>query len=199
MAHDVFLTYSKNDKTTAQSACAALERSGIRVWMAPRDVVPGADWPASIIGAINRSRAMVLIFSRHANSSQQVKREVERAVNKGIPVIPFRIEDVAPSDSLEYLISAPHWLDAFTPDLEEHLARLASAAKGASGGRGPAHWRRTPRDAAAVVSVAASGNRSPRSGQVAMGVGCHDCGRRRTRVMVAVLDARHRDGPAQSH
>ena len=101
MAHDVFLTYSKKDQTTADAACAALERSGIRVWMAPRDVVPGADWPASIIGAINRSRAMVLVFSRHANSSQQVKREVERAVNKGIPVIPFRIEDVPPSDSLE--------------------------------------------------------------------------------------------------
>ena len=63
MAHDVFLTYSKKDQTTADAACAALERSGIRVWMAPRDVVPGADWPASIIGAINRSRAMVLIFS----------------------------------------------------------------------------------------------------------------------------------------
>ena len=129
MAHDVFLTYSKKDQTTADAACAALERSGIRVWMAPRDVVPGADWPASIIGAINGSRAMVLIFSSHANSSQQVKREVERAVNKGIPVIPFRIEDVPPSDSLEYLISAPHWLDAFTPDFEGHLARLASAAK----------------------------------------------------------------------
>jgi hypothetical protein len=40
---------------------------------------------------------MVLVLSATANTSTQIKREVERAVNKGIPVIPLRIEDVAPS------------------------------------------------------------------------------------------------------
>lgn len=129
MAHDIFLTYSRKDQITADAACAALERHGIGVWMAPRDIVPGADWPASIIGAINGARAMVLIFSSRANNSTQVKREVERAVSKGLPIIPFRIEDVPPSPTLEYLISSDHWLDAFAPGPEAHLERLGTAAR----------------------------------------------------------------------
>src|SRR5262245_47756102 len=56
-------------------------------------------------------------------------REVERAVHVGIPVVPFRIEDTAPSQALEYFISAPHWLDALTPPLEQHLRRLADTVE----------------------------------------------------------------------
>ena len=125
MAHDVFISYSSNDKPTADAACAVLEQKGIRCWIAPRDIVPGADWGESIIDAINDARALVLVFSSHANASPQIKREVERAVNKGIPIIPLRIEDVAPTTSLEYFISTPHWLDAYNPPLERHLTYLA--------------------------------------------------------------------------
>jgi hypothetical protein len=67
----------------------------------------------------------VLVFSSHANASQQIRREVECAVNRGLAVIPLRIEDVAPTKSLEYFISTPHWLDAFSPPLERHLNYLA--------------------------------------------------------------------------
>jgi TPR repeat protein len=83
------------------------------------------DWGESIIDALTQSRAFVLVFSSHANSSPQIKREVERAVNHGLPIIPLRIEDVAPIKSLEYFISSPHWLDAFSPPLERHLNYLA--------------------------------------------------------------------------
>lgn len=134
MAHDVFISYSLKDKPIADAACVVLETSGIRCWIAPRDIVPGRDWGGSIMEAIRGCRAMVLIFSENANTSAQIKREVERAINKGIPVIPFRIEDVAPSDTLEYFISTPHWLDAFTPPLEPHLAYLAEVARQIVGG-----------------------------------------------------------------
>jgi hypothetical protein len=129
MAHDVFVSYSSKDKPTADATCAKLEERGIRCWVAPRDILPGADWSASIIDAINGARVMVLVFSAHANASQQIKREVERAVNKGIPVIPLRIENVQPEKSLEYFISTPHWLDAFNPPLDQHLSYLADVIR----------------------------------------------------------------------
>jgi hypothetical protein len=129
MAHDVFLSYSSKDKAPADATCAVLERNGIRVWMAPRDIMPGMGWAPSIIAAINGARVMVLIFSANANASLQIEREVERAIHKGIPVVPVRVEDVMPSESLEYFISTPHWLDAFTPPMEQHLERLADAVK----------------------------------------------------------------------
>jgi parallel beta-helix repeat protein len=129
MAHDVFISHSSKDKPVADAVCAMLESQGIRCWVAPRDILPGMEWGAAIVEAIRGARLMVLIFSKSANDSQQITREVERAVHKGIPVIPLRIEDVSPTASLEYFISSPHWLDAFTPPLEGHLRHLVQAAQ----------------------------------------------------------------------
>src|SRR3984957_5361466 len=123
--HDAFISYSSHDKAVADAATALLESRGIRCWIAPRDVTPGMDWGSEIIDAINGARVMVLVYSASANESGQIRREVERGVHKGIPIVPFRIEDVPMSKSLEYFISAQHWLDALTPPLEQHLDYLA--------------------------------------------------------------------------
>lgn len=129
MAHDVFISYCTEDKPIADAVCATLEGQGTRCWIAPRDILPGTDWGEAIVDAINESKAMLLVFSSKANASQQIKREVERAVHRGIPLIPLRMDDAAPSKSLEYFISTPHWLDALTPPLESHLQRVAQAVK----------------------------------------------------------------------
>jgi hypothetical protein len=121
---EVFISFSSKDKPTADTICALLEREGIRCWIAPRDILPGQDWAGSVLRGISHARVFVLVFSAAANASPQVTREVERAVHNEIPIIPFRVEDVAPSESLEYFISTPHWLDAFTPPLEAHVQRL---------------------------------------------------------------------------
>lgn len=123
--HDAFISYASPDKPIADAACAVLEQRGIRCWMAPRDVTPGLEWGAEIVRAIKESAVMVLVYSRNANASSQVKREVERAVSRGIAVVPFRIEDVPASETLEFFISTPHWLDALTPPMERHLQYLA--------------------------------------------------------------------------
>lgn len=125
MAHDVFISYSSADRPVAEAACAALERRGIRCWIAPRDILPGLDWGAAIIKAIEGCRIMVLVFSKNANRSGQIKREVERAVAKGVTLVPLRIENALPEKTLEYFISTAHWLDAWTPPMEMHLERLA--------------------------------------------------------------------------
>jgi WD40 repeat protein len=127
MPYEVFVSYAHQDKSTADAACALLEREGIRCWIAPRDIEPGADWGAAVINAIKSCRAVVLVFSAAANTSPQILREVERAVHLGVPVIPVRLEDVVPEGALEYHLGTVHWLDAMTPPLEAHLHRLADA------------------------------------------------------------------------
>ena len=123
--HDVFICYSSKDKPVADAMVATLESKGIRCWIAPRDVLPGISFQEAIIDAIDSTRIMVLIFSSHSNNSPHVIRELTEAVSKGVIIIPFRIEDVLPSKSMKYLISVPHWLDAYTPPLEQHLEKLA--------------------------------------------------------------------------
>src|SRR5205823_13995229 len=104
MGHDVFISCASADKSIADKVCAALEARQVRCWIAPRDVLAGVPYGEAIIGAIAASRILVLVFSSQANQSQQVMREVEGAVNKGLTIIPLRIENVAPSGSLEYFL-----------------------------------------------------------------------------------------------
>ncbi len=127
--HDVFISYSSQDKPVADAVCAILEQQRVRCWITPRDVLPGEEWAGAIVRAINSTRVVVLIFSASSNASHQVLREIERAVHAGAAIIPFRIQDTPPSQSLEYFISTPHWLDALTPPLEQHVLRLAESIK----------------------------------------------------------------------
>jgi hypothetical protein len=128
MAHDAFISHSSSDKAVADTACALLESHGVRCWIAPRDLLAGRPYGEALVEAIRASRLFILVFSGSANDSPQVTREVERAVNAGIPILPFRIENVPPSRALEYFLPSIHWLDAFTPPVEQHLLRLADSA-----------------------------------------------------------------------
>jgi hypothetical protein len=87
------------------------------------------DWGEAIVQAIASSRLMILVFSSNANSSHQIRRGVERAASKQVPIVPFRIEDVQPSGSLEYFLGTPHWLDALLPPMEQHLQHLVQSAR----------------------------------------------------------------------
>jgi TIR domain len=124
MANHVFISYSQPDRDCAFELVAQLEAGGVSCWIAPRDITPAEDWAAAIIEAISNARIMVLVFSASSNASPQVRREVERAVHKQLRILPFRIENVLPSQSLEYFLSAAHWLDAFPPPRAPHYARL---------------------------------------------------------------------------
>jgi hypothetical protein len=136
MAHDVFLSYSYQDKAAADAVCHSLEAKGVRCWIAPRDVIPGEDWQQSILDAIAASRAVILLFTAHTNQSDNVKKEVSAAFDANAMVIPFRIEDVPPQGSLKYHLIGVHWLDAFAPPLEEHVGHLAKIIQGLPLGHG---------------------------------------------------------------
>ena len=126
MPHDVFISYSNKNKVVADAICAKLEECKIRVWIAPRDVPPGQDFAASIIHAIDQCKILVLIWSEESNKSEHILNEVNHAFSQNITVIPFRIDNVVPTESLEYYIGRTHWLDALTPPLEQHIQKLAN-------------------------------------------------------------------------
>jgi hypothetical protein len=127
MNFDVFISYPSQYKAAADAVCAALEAEGIRCWIAPRDIAPGAEWAESIVDAIDHCRLMILVFSSSANRSRQIHREVQQAFDKEVPVVPLRIENVSPERSLAYYMGPVHWLDALTPPLEQHLHKLAQS------------------------------------------------------------------------
>ena len=114
MTHEVFISHSHKDKVIADGVCANLEAAGIRCWIAPRDITPGVDWPTAILRAINVSRIMVLVFSAHSNTSDDVSRELILAANKKLVIVPFRIENVEPEPGKQYYLAQTHWLVSFS-------------------------------------------------------------------------------------
>ena len=129
MSRDVFISHSAQDKKVAETICAALEEAAIRCWVAPRDVRAGRSFPGEITRAIQQSKVMLLIFSSHSNSSEQVLREVQLAVDSHLPIVRLRIEDISLSDDLRYYLSTPQYLDALTTPLSKHIPRLETALR----------------------------------------------------------------------
>jgi adenylate cyclase len=129
MAPDVFISYSAKDKERADKVCSVLEAKGVKCWIAPRDVAPGAKYAHAIINALTGSRLVILVFSSHTNESEHVESEIDCAYNKRIPIITLRLEDVPLSQSLEYYLSKAQWFDALAPPIEKHLDVLSDSVQ----------------------------------------------------------------------
>jgi len=145
MMLDVFISHSSHDRDAADAACAALEQRGLRCWMAPRDVRPGEDYGEASAAGIARSRLILLIYSAATGDSVQARRELERATGLGLPVLAFRIADVAPAPALSFLIGEGQWLDALTPPLAPHLDYLGDRIARLLEGVGPLQPTMPPR------------------------------------------------------
>jgi hypothetical protein len=125
MSDRVFISHASEDHAIAEAVCEAIEGRGVPCWIAPRDITPGTDYAEALYDAIGECTALVLVFSQHSNRSPQVRREVERAVRDGDPIIPFRLDDTVPAASLQFNVGALDWLAPPSVDLATQVGILA--------------------------------------------------------------------------
>lgn len=129
MPHQVFISHSFSDQRAAQTVCRYLEQNGVDCWIAPRNITPGQNFGAAIIEAINRTGLVLVMFSSKLDESHHAVREIERAVSKGLDILPVLIDDARPTGSYEYLLCNLHWLNASRPPLESHLGAILDSVK----------------------------------------------------------------------
>ena len=141
LSKDVFVSYASQDAAVANAVVEALERQGIRCWIAPRDVTPGEFYADAIVHAIDATQALILVLSQHAAVSHHILREVERASSKRHPVISLRIDRAALPAGLEYFLNTSQWLDASEgkpsrafPKLVEAVCRVLTGSCSGNGG-----------------------------------------------------------------
>jgi TolB-like protein/Tfp pilus assembly protein PilF len=125
----VFISHSSEDKTIADTICQRLESDGINCWIAPRDIQPGSDWTKAIMRGIEGCQVFILVFSKQANDSDHVYREVAKAFSSRLVVVPFRIEAALPASGLSYYLNTVQWLDAVNPPLDRHISTLIERVK----------------------------------------------------------------------
>ena len=116
----VFISHSSKDIATANLVVDCLEKEGISVWIAPRDIPAGSNYGASITKGIRECAVLVLLFSKESNESHAVFREVQMAFDEKKVIIPLRLEDVPVSDDLGFYLSGLHWLDALPKQKNVH-------------------------------------------------------------------------------
>jgi hypothetical protein len=109
----VFISHATADRAEALKVCNAIGRRGIQCWISMRDVAPGANYQEAIVQAIRTARAVVLVFSDAANTSDEIKKELSLASRYQVPVIALRLKNVEPSDAFAYELSTRQWINAF--------------------------------------------------------------------------------------
>jgi TolB-like protein/tetratricopeptide (TPR) repeat protein len=127
LSHDVFVSYASQDGAVANSIVENLEAQGLKCWIAPRDVKPGAQYADAIVRAINEAKAVVLVLSAGAMGSSHVAREVERAASKRKQIVALRMDGVPLSPQLEYFLSESQWIDVPKLGMPAALAKLKEA------------------------------------------------------------------------
>jgi len=131
-SRDVFVSYASQDVAVTNSVVEHLEHQGIRCWIAPRDVKPGAQYADAIVRAINEAKTLVLVLSQNAVGSSHVGREIERAASKNKQIIALKIDPASLTPALEYFLSESQWIDVPALGMTGALSRLSASIGQAS-------------------------------------------------------------------
>ena len=136
MSGAVFLSHSESDRARIEPIVQLLRKSGIRVWIAPDDVAPGADYSVASDEAIESCAAFVIFVSEAAGRSRHVRAETQMAFTLNKPLFPVRMDDAPPPKGLRIFLNVQHWTNAFGRIEDRDLARLASAILESTGKEG---------------------------------------------------------------
>ncbi len=122
----IFVSHAAGDGARlASDLVAELEKGGRSCWIAPRDVAPGATYPAQIMAALRECEGLVLLLTAGANASVDVLQEVKIAHGFGKKIVPMIVAGTVPSDDLAYFLAVRHHVPWSGPDA---IAALVATA-----------------------------------------------------------------------
>jgi hypothetical protein len=125
----LFVSHHSSELEIAQHVERALNAKGVKCWIAPRDVEPGASFARAIPDAIGESSAVLLLFSAASVNSPHVERELILADQLGKAIIPLRIEKIVDPGGLRYHLAAAQWID-WLEQRDAAIDRIAARAHG---------------------------------------------------------------------
>lgn len=107
----IFISFSSKNLQQATAINAQLLSCGVKTWFSPVSIKTSANYANDIASAIKNSQAVVLIYSKDANDSVHVQKEIDLAITYKKKIYPLRIDDATPSEGMEYLLSGIQWRD----------------------------------------------------------------------------------------
>lgn len=106
----VFISHSSSNSAIAQDICCFLESHGVRCWIAPRDIQPGAAYPSEITRGIKECPIFLVILTKESTYSPHVNTETDIAFNANKRIIPLFADNVDLGDSMSYYLARKQWI-----------------------------------------------------------------------------------------
>ena len=128
MSHDVFISYSGEDREEAQRIREFLQTRGIRCWIDKKNLRFARHYDREIEQAIRRSRVVVWLASRRSTASDYVKFEISTALNYKKPLGPVYLEPMDPAalpPPFNLKLAAVQGIEYHAGPTEENLEKLA--------------------------------------------------------------------------
>ncbi|MBO0611557.1 SUMF1/EgtB/PvdO family nonheme iron enzyme [Thiothrix fructosivorans] len=91
--HDIFLSYSTKDRDRLKPLFQALAQQGWSVFWDHQSIHTGENWHRKIEEAINNSRCVVVVWSKHSIQSEWVLEEANKAKSRNV-LFPIRIDAI---------------------------------------------------------------------------------------------------------
>ncbi len=124
----VYISYASQNTAIAAAICTQLEASGIRCWIAPRDIAAGKSYGEEILRAVKSSEAVVVLLSESSDQSQHMAYELQVASVARVPIVPVALDDHVPSKSqLSYFLGRLAFINAKSAATSDLASTLAEA------------------------------------------------------------------------
>jgi len=88
----VFVSYRRADAAVADALLQRLEAAGYGVWLDRSDIGGGSRWREAIELALQQADAVIFLVSQPALESDEVYRELARAIELGKTIVPLRLD-----------------------------------------------------------------------------------------------------------
>jgi hypothetical protein len=105
---DVFVSHVEEDSADALAIADALEVAGYSTWCYERDSIPGPSYLLQTGDAVEDSRAVIVLISRHSLGSRQVTVEIVRGHETQKPFVPVLVD----ISHVEFTERQPEWREA---------------------------------------------------------------------------------------
>jgi len=99
---EVFISYSKSDRTHALDLASELRAHGFSVWIDQGSIGGAKNWATEIVEAIDSCSTFVCLLSSHSLASHNVAKELHLASEKQKNILPVIIEKVKLPSNFEY-------------------------------------------------------------------------------------------------
>lgn len=127
MTHDLFISYSSQDRDQVLGIAEQIESSGVQAWIDRYRIPGGTNYGPEIVKGIKDCGVLVLMCSDNSLRSKNVKQEIQLAWKYSKPYLPLLLEPISFPEQIEYWLEGWQWIEILDNPVKSWLPQVMSA------------------------------------------------------------------------